>query len=61
MEKLTKPAPPTEKDVASKLKTQVPLLKDLSHRKQSLQQKIDATKRAYQELLEEMKEHSVQD
>ena len=49
VEKLTKPSPPTEKDIASELKTQVSLLKDL------LQQKIDSTKRAYQDLLEEMK------
>lgn len=55
VEKLAKPAPPTEKDVASKLKTQVSLLKDLSHKKNNLQQKIDSTKRSYQELLEEMK------
>lgn len=44
VEKLTKPAPPTEQDVASKLKSQVTLLKDLSHRKTALQQKIDSTK-----------------
>lgn len=55
VEKLTKPAPPTEKDVASKLKSQVTLLKDLSHKKSSLQNKIDSTKKAYQDLLDEMK------
>ena len=55
VEKLTKPAPPTEKDVASKLKSQVTLLKDLSLRKSTLQNKIDSTKKAYQELLDEMK------
>lgn len=55
VEKLTKPSPPTEQDVTSKLKTQVSLIKDLSHKKSNLQTKIDATKRSYQELLEEMK------
>ena len=55
VEKLTKPSPPTEKDIASKLKTQVSLLKDLSHKKTHLQQKIDHTKRSFQDLLEEMK------
>ena len=55
VEKLTKPSPPTEKDIASKLKTQVSLLKDLSHKRTQLQQKIDHTKRSYQDLLDEMK------
>ena len=55
VEKLTRPAPPTEKDVASKLKAQVTLLEDLSHRKSTLQGKIDFTKKAYQDLLDEMK------
>lgn len=44
VEKLTKPAPPTEADVASQLKSQVSHLKDLSHRKQSLQHRIDNTR-----------------
>ena len=55
VEKLTKPSPPTEKDVASKLKTHVSMLKDLSHKKNTLQQRIDSTKKAYQDLLDEMK------
>ena len=55
VEKITKPQPPTEKDVATKLKQQVSTLRDLSHRKQNLQTKIDATKKAFQDLLEEMK------
>ena len=46
VEKITKPQPPTEKDVAIKLKQQVSTLRDLSHRKQTLQTKIDATKKA---------------
>ena len=55
VEKITKPQPPTEKDVANKLKQQVSSLRDLSHRKQHLQSKIDATKKAFQDLLNEMK------
>ena len=55
VEKITKPQPPTEKDVAIKLKQQVSTLRDLSNRKQTLQTKIDATKKAFQDLLEEMK------
>ena len=55
VERITKPQPPTEKDVAIKLKQQVSTLRDLSHRKQTLQSKIDATKKAFQELLDEMK------
>ena len=55
VEKITKPQPPTEKDVANKLKHQVSSLRDLSHRKQHLQSKIDATKKAFQDLLNEMK------
>ena len=55
MEKLTRPAPPTEKDVASKLKSQVTLLKDLSRKKATLQGRIDSTKKTYQDLLDEMK------
>ena len=55
VEKITKPQPPTEKDVANKLKQQVSSLRDLSHRKQTLQSKIDATKKAFQDLLNEMK------
>lgn len=42
---------PSVSDLVGKLKRQVSHLKDLPHRKQSLQQKIDSTKRAYQELL----------
>ena len=52
---LVEKLPPTEKDVASKLKSQVTLLKDLSHRKSTLQGRIDSTKKAYQDLLDEMK------
>ena len=48
VEKITKPQPPTEKDVANKLKQQVSSLRDL-------QSKIDATKKAFQDLLNEMK------
>ena len=55
LERITKPQPPTEKDVAIKLKQQVSTLRDLSHRKQTLQTKIDATKKAFQDLLDEMK------
>ena len=55
VEKLTRPSPPTEKDVASKLKSQVTLLKDLSHKKATLQGRIDSTKKAYQDLLDEKK------
>ena len=47
VEKITKPQPTTEKDVANKLKQQVSTLRDLSHRKQTLQNKIDATKKSY--------------
>ena len=55
VEKITKPQPETEKDMASRLKQQVTTLRDISHRKQLLQQKIDNTKKHYQELLDEMK------
>ena len=55
VERITKPQPPTKKDVAIKLKQQVSTLRGLSHRKQILQSKIDATKKAFQDLLEEMK------
>ena len=56
VEKITKPQPPTEKDMAVQLKQQVTNLRDISHRKQILQQKIDSTKKHYQDLLEEMKQ-----
>ena len=56
VETITKPQPPTEKDMAVQLKQQVTNLRDISHRKQILQQKIDSTKKHYQELLEEMKQ-----
>ena len=56
VENITKPQPPTEKDMAVQLKQQVTNLRDISHRKQVLQQKIDSTKKHYQELLEEMKQ-----
>lgn len=39
------------KDVANKLKQQVSTLRDLSHRKQNLQNKIDATKKAFKSYL----------
>lgn len=40
VERLTKPQPETEKDMASRLKQQVTTLRDLSLKKQALQQKI---------------------
>ena len=55
VERLTKPQPETEKDMASRLKQQVTTLRDISIKKQTLQQKIDNTKKLYQELLDEMK------
>ena len=55
VEKITTPPPASEREVAGRLKQQVTALKDLSHKKHNLQGKIDATKRAYQELLDEMK------
>ena len=45
VEKITKPQPETEKDMASRLKQQVTTLRDISQRKQLLQQKIDNTKK----------------
>ena len=41
--------------MAIKLKQQVSTLRGLSHRKQTLQSKIDSTKKAFQDLLTEMK------
>ena len=55
VERITKPQPPLEKDAANKLKQQVSTLRDLSQTKQTLQSKIDATKKAFQDLLDEMK------
>ena len=55
VERITKPQPETEKDMASRLKQQVTTLRDISQKKQQLQQKIDNTKKHYQELLDEMK------
>ena len=55
VEKITKPQPETEKDMATRLKQQVTTLRDISQKKQLLQQKIDNTKKHYQELLDEMK------
>ena len=55
VERITKPQPPSEKDVAIKLKQQVSTLRGLSHRKQTLQSKIDSTKKAFQDLLTERK------
>ena len=55
VERITKPPPETEKDMALKLKAQVSALRDLSHRKMVLQQKLDTAKKAYGDMLEEMK------
>ena len=55
VERITKPPPETEKDMALKLKAQVSALRDLSHRKMILQQKLDTAKKAYGDMLEEMK------
>lgn len=55
VEKITKPPPETEKDMAMKLKAQVSHLRDLSHKKQVLQQKLDNAKKTYGDMLEEMK------
>ena len=55
VEKITKPQPETEKDMASRLKQQVSTLRGISQRKHLPQQKIDNTKKHYQELLDEMK------
>lgn len=55
VERITKPQPESEKEMAQKLKQQVSTLRDISHRKQILQQKIDSTKKHYQDLLDEMK------
>ena len=55
VEKITKPPPETERDMALKLKTQVSNLRDLSHRKQVLQNKLDTAKKTYGDMLEEMK------
>lgn len=54
VEKITTPPPESERE-AGRLKQQVTALKDLSQRKHALQRRIDATKRSFQELLEEMK------
>ena len=55
VEKITKPPPATERDMAMKLKGQVSTLRDLSHRKQVLQNKLDRAKKTYGDMLEEMK------
>ena len=55
VEKITKPPPETEKDMAMKLKAQVSHLRDLSHKKQVLEQKLDNAKKTYGDMLEEMK------
>ena len=55
VERITRPPPETEKDMALKLKSQVSALRDLSHRKQVLQAKIDSTKKTYSDMLEDMK------
>lgn len=55
VERITKPQPETEKDMAARLKQQVTTLRDISQKKQQLQLKIDNTKKHYQDLLEEMK------
>ena len=55
VEKITRPPPETERDMAQKLKAQVSTLRDLSHRKQVLQQKLDQAKKTYGDMLEEMK------
>ena len=55
VEKITKPPPATERDMAMKLKGQVSTLRDLSHRKQVLQNKLDMAKKTYGDMLEEMK------
>ena len=54
VERITKPPLETEKDMALKLKSQVSTLRDLSHRKQVLQNKLDAAKKTYGDMLEEM-------
>ena len=55
VERITKPSPETEKDMVLKLKSQVSTLRDLSHRKQVLQNKLDTAKKTYGDMLEEMK------
>ena len=55
VEKITRPPPESERDMAQKLKAQVSTLRDLSHRKQVLQQKLDQAKKTYGDMLEEMK------
>ena len=55
VEKITRPPHETERDMAQKLKAQVSTLRDLSHRKQVLQQKLDQAKKTYGDMLEEMK------
>lgn len=55
VEKITRPPPETERDMAQKLKAQVSILRDLSHRKQVLQNKLDQAKKTYGDMLEEMK------
>ena len=52
VERITKPQLESEKEMAAKLKQQVSTLRDISHRKQVLQQKIDSTKKHYQDILQ---------
>ena len=55
VEKITRPPPEMERDMAQKLKAQVSTLRDLSHRKQVLQHKLDQAKKTYGDMLDEMK------
>ena len=54
--KLTAPEPCSERDIATKLKSQVTDLKAMSIRKNQLQEKIDGVKAQYASLLTDMQE-----